>query len=71
VPSSGEEFRREAAANLIEDLRSSKPRLILDVEGTLEALPHPELVEFIEKNYRDAGSAGPDAARPFRVFELE
>jgi dolichyl-phosphate-mannose--protein O-mannosyl transferase len=70
VPSSGDEFRREAAANLIEDLRSSKPRLILDVEGTFKALPHPELVEFIEKNYRDAGSAGPDAARPFRAFEF-
>ncbi len=71
VPSSGEEFRREAAANLIEDLRSSKPRLILDVEGSFKALPHPELVEFIEKNYRNAGSAGPDAARPFRAFELK
>ncbi|HLF83099.1 MAG TPA: glycosyltransferase family 39 protein [Blastocatellia bacterium] len=71
VPSSGEEFRREAAANLIEDLRSSKPPLILDVEGNFKALPHPELVEFIEKNYRDAGRAGPDAARPFRAFELK
>ena len=71
VPSSGESFRREAAANLIEDLRRSKPRLILDVEGTFKALPHPELVAFIEKNYRDAGRAGIDAARPFRVFELK
>ncbi len=71
VPSSGEEFRREAAANLIEDLRRSKPRLILDVEGTFKVLPHPELVEFIEKNYRDAGTAGPDATRPFRAFELK
>jgi 4-amino-4-deoxy-L-arabinose transferase-like glycosyltransferase len=69
VPSSGQEFRREAAANLLADLRRSRPRLILDVEGSFKALPHPELVEFIEKNYRDAGSAGPDAARPFRVLE--
>jgi dolichyl-phosphate-mannose-protein mannosyltransferase len=71
VPASGEEFRREAAANLIDDLRRSKPRLILDVEGNFKALPHPELVEFVGKNYRDAGSAGPDATRPFRVFELK
>lgn len=71
VPSSGEEFRREAAANLLEDLRSSKPRLILDVEGSFKALPYAELVEFIERNYRDAGNAGPDPARPFRAFELK
>jgi 4-amino-4-deoxy-L-arabinose transferase-like glycosyltransferase len=71
VPSSGEEFRREAAANLLEDLRRSKPRLILDVEGNFKALPYDALVEFIEKNYRDAGNAGPDPARPFRVLQLK
>ncbi|MEK6288893.1 MAG: glycosyltransferase family 39 protein [Acidobacteriota bacterium] len=70
VPASGQEFRREAAANLLEDLRRNRPRLILDVEGGFKALPHAELVEFIEKNYRDQGSAGPDASRPFRVLEL-
>ena len=71
VPASGEEFRREAAANLVEDLRRSKPRLILDVEGSFKALPYRELVGFIENNYRDAGNAGPDAARPFRMLELK
>jgi 4-amino-4-deoxy-L-arabinose transferase-like glycosyltransferase len=71
VPSSGEEFRRQAAANLLEDLRRNKPRLILDVEGSFKALPHPELVEFIEKGYRVAGNAGPDPGRPFRAFELK
>jgi hypothetical protein len=71
VPLSGEEFRRAAAANLIEDLRRSRPRLILDVEGGFRMLPHPELVRFIEKNYRAAGSAGPDPARPFLAFELK
>jgi 4-amino-4-deoxy-L-arabinose transferase-like glycosyltransferase len=70
VPSSGEEFRREAAANLLEDLRRTKPRLILDVEGSFKSLPHLELVEYIEKHYRDEGIAGPDASRPFRVFQL-
>ena len=71
VPLSGAEFRREAAANLLEDLRRSKPRLILDVEGSFRALPYAELVEFIEENYRDAGAVGPDATRPFRAFELK
>ena len=70
VPSSGEEFRREAAANLIEDLRSSKPPLILDVEGNFKALPHEKLVAFIDFYYRDAGKAGPDPARPFRALVL-
>ena len=70
VSEAGEGFRREAAANLIEDLRRSKPRLILDVEGNINSLPHRELIAFIEKNYHPSGSAGPDASRPFRVFEL-
>ena len=34
------------------------------------ALPHLELVEYIEKHYRDEGTAGPDASRPFRVLQL-
>ncbi len=71
VTSSSEEFRREAAANLIEDLRRSKPRLILDVEGNFKALPQPKLVEFIENNYQDAGNAGPNAGRPFQAFVLK
>ena len=70
VPQSGAEFRREAAANLIQDLQLSRPRLILDIEGGIKTLPHPELIAFIDKNYRLVGSAGPDPARPFRVFEL-
>ena len=71
VPASGEEFRREAALNLIEDLRSTNPRMLLDVEGNFSMLPHPELVAYLETNYRVAGNAGPDPARPFRAFELK
>lgn len=70
VSSTGEGFRREAAANLLEDLRRTKPRLILDVEGSFMALPHRELVEYVGKHYRDEGRAGPDASRPFRVLQL-
>ncbi len=71
VPKAGEAFRREAAANLIEDLRRNKPRLILDVDGGFKALPHADLVDFIEENYFDAGSVEPDTARPFRVLQLK
>ncbi len=70
VAESGEKFRMEAAANLIEDLRNAKPRLILDVYSSIQSLPHPELVRFIRTEYRDAGVIGPDPERPFRVFEL-
>ena len=71
VPVSGEKFRREAAANLLEDLRRTKTRLILDVEGNIKALPYGNLIEFIEENYRDEGAIGPDASRPFRVLTLK
>jgi len=70
VAQSGEAFRTEAAANLIEDLRRTRPRLILDVYSSLQSLPQPELLEFIKINYRDRGVIGPDPQRPFRVFEL-
>ena len=71
VAESGEELRREAAANLIEDLRRTRPLLILDVFSSIQSLPHADLLEFIRKNYRDAGIIGPNADRPFRVFELD
>ena len=71
VAESGEKFRRDAAANLIEDLRRTKPRLILDVYSSIQALPHLGLVNFIRTNYRDIGTIGPDPERPFRVFELD
>jgi 4-amino-4-deoxy-L-arabinose transferase-like glycosyltransferase len=71
VAESGEELRREAAANLIEDLRLTQPRLILDVYSSILSLPYADLVDLIRTNYRDAGSIGPNPDRPFRVFELD
>lgn len=71
VSSSGEQFRRYAAANLLEDLEHTKPRLILDIEGNFRTLPYPELVKFIDDNYREDGSAGTDPSRPFRVLRLK
>jgi 4-amino-4-deoxy-L-arabinose transferase-like glycosyltransferase len=71
ISSSGEQFRREAAAALLEDLQHARPKLILDVEGNFKALSYPELVEFIDKNYFEDGSVGPDPSRPFRVLRLK
>jgi len=71
VSSSGEQFRREAAANLLEDLQHTRPKLILDIEGGFRALPYPELVDFINANYREDGIAGPDPSRPFRVLRAK
>jgi len=70
VPESGEQFRREAAANLLEDLQRNKPPLILDIEGGLKSLPFEELVGYIGTHYDDVGSAGMEPARPFRALKL-
>jgi 4-amino-4-deoxy-L-arabinose transferase-like glycosyltransferase len=70
VSVSGEKFRNKAAANLLEDLQRTRPKLILDVEGSFRSLPYPELMKFIDQNYRDDGSAGPDPGRPFRLLRL-
>jgi 4-amino-4-deoxy-L-arabinose transferase-like glycosyltransferase len=70
VAESGEELRRDAAANLVEDLRRTQPMLILDVYSSIQSLPHADLLDLIRKNYRDAGTIGPYPDRPFRVLEL-
>jgi len=71
VAESGEQFRREAAGNLLEDLKRNKPPLILDIEGGLKSLPYEELVGYIGTYYDDIGSAGVEPARPFRVLKLK
>ena len=70
MPESGEQFRREAAANLLEDLQRNKPPLILDIEGGLKSLPYEELVGYIGAYYEDVGNAGIEPGRPFRALKL-
>lgn len=70
APISGENFRREAAANLLEDLKREKPRLILDVGGGFKRLEYADLVDYVDKNYRDEGTIGTDPSNPFRVLQL-
>jgi hypothetical protein len=62
---------REARENLIEDLRRTRPRLILDVYGNIKQLPYPEIVDFINENYREGENIGPDPSRPFRGLWLK
>ncbi|HJQ26864.1 MAG TPA: glycosyltransferase family 39 protein [Blastocatellia bacterium] len=64
-------FWQEARANLIEDLRRVRPRLILDIKGDMDDLPYAEITDFLKANYEDAGAVGPDANRPFRVLRLK
>ncbi len=71
VSSSGAELRAEAAANLLDDLQRNKPSLILDVEGNFKSLPHADLVDFIDENYRYEGNAGADLSRSFQVLRLK
>jgi hypothetical protein len=62
---------REARDNLIEDLRRARPRLILDVYGSIKQLPYAEIVDFINENYREGENIGPDPSRPFRALWLK
>ena len=62
---------REARANLIEDLRRTRPRLILDVYANIKQLPYAEIVDFINENYREGETIGPDPSRPFRALWLK
>jgi 4-amino-4-deoxy-L-arabinose transferase-like glycosyltransferase len=66
----GEPFWREERAALVEDLNRARPRLIVDVSGSLLRLPYAEVVDFVEENYRYDESIGTDPARPFMVYSL-
>ncbi len=64
-------FWKETRANFIEDLRRTRPRLILDISGRMGDLPYSEIVKFIKENYRDEGRILSDPQRPFRVLRLK
>lgn len=65
-----DEFWRAARAQLIEDLKRSRPRIILNIDEAIWSLPYPEIVQFVAERYRYRGQLGHDPARPFFVFEL-
>jgi len=64
-------FWQEARANLIEDLRRVRPRIILDINGDMDDLPYAEITDFLKENYEDVGAVGSDPNRPFRVLRLK
>ena len=64
-------FWQEARANLIEDLKRVRPRVILDIKGDMDDLPYAEITDFLKANYEDVGAIGTDPNRPFRVLRLK
>jgi hypothetical protein len=64
-------FWQEARGQFINDLKRSRPRLILNVDEPIEALPYPEVVEFIRQNYRIDGVIGPDPSHQFIVYVIK
>jgi 4-amino-4-deoxy-L-arabinose transferase-like glycosyltransferase len=63
-----DQFWRQARLELIDDLRRSRPRLLLNTDEAIWSLPYPEIVEFFTENYRYEGQIG---SRPFLVFALK
>ena len=66
---SGAGFWREARRQLIDDLKRTRPPLILNVDEQIETVPYPEIVEFMEENYRFDGLMGPEPSHQFRVYK--
>ncbi len=64
-------FWREARTALIDDLRRSRPRIILDVHANLHRLAYPDIVRFVEENYKVGESIGPSPDRPLRIWRLK
>ena len=71
VDGANDPFWRNAREQLIADLRSSRPKLILNTDEALYDLPFPEVAEFIRQNYSYVGQIGSDPARPFLIFRLK
>jgi 4-amino-4-deoxy-L-arabinose transferase-like glycosyltransferase len=62
---------RETRENLVEDLRRTRPRLILDVYASIKQLPYTEIVDFVNESYQEGEDIGPDPSRPFRTLWLK
>jgi hypothetical protein len=69
-PPAAEKFWRQARAELIDDLRRNRPRLILNKDEDILSAPYPEVVRFITDNYDYAGIIGDDPTYQFSVYSL-
>ena len=65
------EFWKGTRQLFLEDLKRERPKVIVDVWGTMLRLPYPEIVEFTRQNYQPAGKLGIDPGRPFLVLRLK
>jgi hypothetical protein len=66
-----EPFWRQARAELIQDLKQTHPRWILNTDEAISSLPYPEIVDFVNANYGYAGQLAADPDHPFLIFELK
>jgi hypothetical protein len=64
-------FWEAARARFIDDLKQTKPRLILNTDEPIQSLPYPEIVDFINQNYIRDGTIGSDPDYRFDVYRLE
>ena len=64
----GGRFWQEARSQFLDDLRRSRPRLILNVDEPIETLPYAEIVDFVHQNYQLEGFIGSDPAHQFIVY---
>jgi len=68
LDASAKEFLAEARRNLVDDLRRTRPRLILDVNRGMRSLPYPEITEFLTKNYTEGAVIGPGVERRVTIL---
>jgi hypothetical protein len=58
-------FWQEARSQFLDDLKRSRPRLILNVDEPIETLPYPEIVDFVHEKYKLDGIIGSDPPYQF------
>ncbi|HEY6332586.1 MAG TPA: hypothetical protein VI756_24900, partial [Blastocatellia bacterium] len=63
-------FWEQARARFIDDLRQTKPALILNLDEPIQSLPYPEIVDFINRSYSRGGTIGSDPEYRFDVYRL-
>jgi hypothetical protein len=64
-------FWEDARTQFIDDLRTIKPRMILNIDEPIQSLSYPDIVDFINENYTRDGTIGPNINNQFIVYRLK
>jgi hypothetical protein len=64
-------FWDDARTQFIDDLRTTKPRLILNIDEPIQSLPYPDIIDFINENYTRDATIGPNINNQFIVYRLK